>query len=216
MSIILKSKRKERVMEVKYISQSEIIKSRNWTIGLIKKHLIEPDLIKSNPHYKGSNKMRLFLLERVDLIENSSEFMSDYEKSIKRKENSLKMIKTKTDNLIDSITHLEIVLEKIENKRLLNYAIDHYNSRNFWNWMEKNSLDAKTKERLIVNYIRHELTSYECVLGALKCKVGKLKGYELLNRKIYDKIGEIYPFLKKECLNQMNNKLQRMRLDRNF
>jgi hypothetical protein len=197
-------------MEAKYIVKTEIIKTRSWTETLIKKHLGEPDLLKSNPHYKGGSQMKLFLLERVIKVENSKEFQVDFEKSKKRRSGAIKMVKTKTDNLIDHINNLEIVVEKIDLHKLLNATINQYNSRNVFSWMNEKTLDIKTKNRLMVNYIRHHLTSYESFLDDINFQVGKLKAYKTLNRRIYDKIAEVYPLLKIECSNQLNLKLQKM------
>jgi hypothetical protein len=197
-------------MEVKHIVKAEIIKTRNWTESMIKKHLGEPDLLKTNPNYKSGAQMKLFLLERVRQVENSKEFQVDFEKSKKRRIAALNMTKTKTDNLIHNINNLEIVVEKIGFYKLLKATIDHYNSRNIFSCINENTLDTKTKNRLMVNYIRHHLTSYESFLDDINCQVGKLKAYKTLNRKLYDKISEVYPTLKMECSNQLNIKLQRM------
>ena len=197
-------------MEVKHIVKSEIIKTRNWTESLIKKHLGEPDLLKTNPHYKSGSQMKLFLIERVLKVENSKEFQDDFEKSKRRRAGAIKMVKTKTDNLIDNINNLEVVVEKIDFNKLLKATINQYNSRNIFSWINEKTLDNKTKNRLIVNYIRHHLTFYESFLDDITCQVGKLKAYKTLNRRIYDKISEVYPTLKMECSNQLNIKLQRM------
>jgi ribosome-associated protein YbcJ (S4-like RNA binding protein) len=197
-------------MEAKHIVKTEIIKTRNWTESLIKKHLGEPDLLKTNPHYKSGSQMKLFLLERVIQVENSKEFQVDFEKSKRRRIAALNMIKTKTENLIHNINNIEIMVEKIDFYKLLKDTIDQYNSRNIFSWINEKTLDNKTKNRLIVNYIRHHLTSYELFLDDITCRVGKLKAYKTLNRRIYDKIAEVYPLLKMECSNQLNIKLQRM------
>ena len=154
--------------------------------------------------------MKLFLLERVLQVENSKGFQVDFEKSKKRRAEAIKMVKTKTDNLIDNINNLEVVVEKIDFNKLLKATINQYNSRNIFSWINEKTLDNKTKNRLIVNYIRHHLTSYESFLDDITCQVGKLKAYKTLNRRIYDKISEVYPTLKLECSNQLNIKLQRM------
>ena len=148
-------------MEAKHIVKTEIIKTRNWTESLIKKHLGEPDLLKTNPHYKSGSQMKLFLLERVIQVENSKEFQVDFEKSKRRRIAALNMIKTKTENLIHNINNIEIMVEKIDFYKLLKDTIDQYNSRNIFSWINEKTLDNKTKNRLIVNYIRHHLTSYE-------------------------------------------------------
>jgi hypothetical protein len=69
--------------------------------------------------------------------------------------------------------------------------------------------DARFLERILVNYIRHQLTIYESELEEIYGKVGNDDGYKLLNNKIYDKISEVYPSLKNECNRQLSLKFER-------
>ena len=53
------------------------------------------------------------------------------------------------------------------------------------------------------------VASYEYEMGK-KAGEKEMGMEEGLNRRIYDKIAEVYPLLKMECSNQLNIKLQRM------
>lgn len=61
--------------------------------------------------------------------------------------------------------------------------------------------------RIIVNYLRHNLSDYDSKLGDIFGRVGTSEAYRIINEKIYSKIAEVYPELKDECDNQLMRKL---------
>lgn len=58
-------------------------------------------------------------------------------------------------------------------------------------------------DREIVNFIRHELTSYDYDLGELYQRVGRSAGYDIITEKVYEAIEKAYPEYSKECEKQM-------------
>ena len=66
------AKRKE-VREKEKITQTRLISERGWTKGLITELLGEPDVFLDNPHYKSAAPMRLYFLDRVKHIEQTSD-----------------------------------------------------------------------------------------------------------------------------------------------
>ena len=69
--------------------------------------------------------------------------------------------------------------------------------------LDEKYLDNAFLSRIMVNYIRHNLTSYEDLLEELRGKEGKYEAYTKLKNKILEKIAEVYPELKEECNRQM-------------
>ena len=67
--------------------------------------------------------------------------------------------------------------------------------------------DSVFLNRVIVNYLRHNLSNYDSKLDDIFGKVGKSEAYRIINTKIYAKIAEVYPVLKDECDNQLMSKL---------
>ena len=65
------------------------------------------------------------------------------------------------------------------------------------------SADQKTKERWTVNYIRHNLTSYDDALFDMAGKVGCHEEYIRYKEAVMNKIAESYPDLERECKNQL-------------
>ena len=60
-------------MKKKKSPRHGLISERGWTKGLINELLGEPDLFVDNPHYKSAAPMRLYFLDRVKHIEQTSD-----------------------------------------------------------------------------------------------------------------------------------------------
>ena len=194
-------------MTKEFITKTDLISKRKWTDALLKKYMSEPDLIKNNPHYGRASEMKLYKISRVESIEKNEHFLIDFQKTILRRKSSLKMVETKKDNLLIEISELPISVEFIPRNELVPLVIDDYNDRNYYkDYLTLRDLDQSTLERLTVNYIRHQLTSYDQCLGLIFSKVGKKEGYRLLIERIYNCISESYPELTRECTLQFRRK----------
>ena len=194
-------------MTKQFITKTDLISVRKWTDRLIKKYMPVPDEIRNNPHYGRASKMKLYKISRVESIEKNEQFLIDFQKTILRRKSSLKMVETKKDNLLIEISELPISVEFIPRNELVPLVIDDYNDRNYYkDYLTLRDLDQSTLERLTVNYIRHQLTSYDQCLGLIFSKVGKKEGYRLLIERIYNCISESYPELTRECTLQFRRK----------
>jgi hypothetical protein len=194
-------------MTKQFITKTDLISIRKWSDRLIKKYMPVPDEIRNNPHYGRASEMKLYKISRVELIEKNEQFLIDFQKTILRRKSSLKMVETKKDNLLIEISELPISVEFIQRNELVPLVIDDYNDRNYYkDYLTLRDLDQSTLERLTVNYIRHQLTSYDQCLGLIFSRVGKKEGYRLLKERIYKCISESYPDLTRECALQLRRK----------
>ena len=194
-------------MTKEFITKTDLISKRKWTDALIKKYMPVPDEIRNNPHYGQASKMKLYKISRVESIEKNEQFLIDFQKTILRRKSSLKMVETKKDNLLIEIFELPISVEIIPRNELVPLVIDDYNDRNYYkDYLTLRDLDQSKLERLTVNYIRHQLTSYDYYLKLIVSKVGKKEGYRLLIERIYNCISESYPELTRECTLQFRRK----------
>ena len=194
-------------MTKQFITKTDLISVRKWTNRLIKKYMPVPDEIRNNPHYGRASEMKLYKISRVESIEKNEQFLIDFQKTILRRKSSAKMVETKKDNLLIEISELPISVEFIPRNELVPLVIDDYNDRNYYkDYLTLRDLDQSTLERLTVNYIRHQLTSYDQCLGLIFSKVGKKEGYRLLIERIYNCISESYPELTRECTLQFRRK----------
>jgi hypothetical protein len=194
-------------MTKQFITKTDLISIRKWSDRLIKKYMPVPDEIRNNPHYGRASEMKLYKISRVESIEKNEQFLIDFQKTMLRRKSSLKMVETKKDNLLIQISELPISVEFIQRNELVPLVIDDYNDRNYYkDYLTLRDLDQSTLERLTVNYIRHQLTSYDQCLGLIFSRVGKKEGYRLLKERIYKCISESYPELTGECALQLRRK----------
>ena len=95
----------------------------------------------------------------------------------------------------------------------LNPKADNYNIA--VSYRVKGNLDKEKFESIYLKIgyyfeaFRTQFFEYDGKLIALFGKVGKDRAYILLNKKIYNKIMELYPFLECECYRQLNDKSDR-------
>ena len=194
-------------MTKQFITKTDLISIRKWSDRLIKKYMPVPDEIRNNPHYGRASEMKLYKISRVESIEKNEHFLIDFQKTILRRKSSLKMVETKKDNLLIQISELPISVEIIPRYELIPLVIYAYNDRNYYkDYLTLRDLDQSKLEKLTVNYIRHQLTSYDQCLGLIFSKVGKKEGYRLLIERIYNCISESYPELTRECTLQFRRK----------
>ena len=93
---------------------------------------------------------------------------------------------------------------------LKSHAIQHYNA--WWTGTGKRAHDSDSSEfldRISVNYLCHELTSYEEHLDKIAGKTGAYNARTDLRSAIYDAIGDAYPNLSSECWEQNNDRAMR-------
>lgn len=200
-------------MEIEFITKTSL-KDREWTDGLIKQFLPEPDKRKQNPCYRNAADMCLYKLSRVEIIESSEEFSAAKNRLKNRINASKKAAETKREKLLEEVESWEIVVEEKSMETIMNEAMEHYMDRCSESNLENpnfdiGNIDFSNKEfmhRIAVNYIRHELSMYDDRLENLFGKVGKDDAYLLLNEKIYEAIAEAYPDLGNECQRQLERK----------
>jgi hypothetical protein len=176
----------------KYYRSSEL-KQRGWTEGLIKKFLPKPDETKTNPVIKSAAPMKLYKIKRVERIEKSEKFIKEMESISMRKAAARKAVETKTAKTIEWANSVKFSVPKFNKDKLLKKAIYHYEQ---FHDTCVGSIDDEFAARISTNYIRHECTNYERVLGALGGKVGRAKAYEIIKEKVNQTIKNQHEWLK--------------------
>ncbi len=199
-------KKPENVSAVKYITQTAVIEM-GFTRSMIDK-LLPPPIEKRNPMYRSAAPMKLFDESVVKAIMKTEEYKKEYEKSQRRRKAAAKAVETKKENTIKTMESLSdaITVEKIDDRLLVKYAIANHKDFNFSRHIDccfdYDYSDAAFLNRIVVNFIRHRLTTYDFDLYELQGKVGKNEGYALFKNAVLDKIAEVYPQYKEECANQ--------------
>jgi len=193
------------------------LKQRGWTDASIRDFLGEPDKLAQNPHYRKAAPMHLYRQSRVKRIEKTKEFNEWKVKSYSRKKSYEKATITKKEKLLQEVKSWEIIIPKKSIGTIRKNAITEYNDwqdyKEIWyNNYQSNSMASEDSDdaflsRIMVNYIRHDLSSYEERLDMLFGWVGKREAYRILLKKIYKAIKKAYPSLADECNRQLSRKL---------
>ena len=192
-----------------YYNKSQL-KERGWTESIIKKLLanIEPKefwgLYKSVPQ-------KCYLISVIEKIEKTDEFKEYSNKAKIRSERCKKIADEKKIKNIEKLKqHLSsIKVKELDKKDLwhitFNDKMEWYDLNEQWDNIttDESSIDVSTKERWMVNYIRHNLTSYDDFIYEIYNKIGVTEMYLMLHEYVLNEIIKVYPYLTNECLRQI-------------
>lgn len=186
------------------------VKGRGWTQKMIDTLLPAPTL-KQNPMYKHAAPMKLYKLEEVEQAEQTDEYAAALEKANQRKRAAEKAVETKTAVTITlaqqfskNVKVTVLPLHQIERLTLAHkkYIYEERADRRGELFEGFFDLPDGVLHRWMVNYIRHNLTSYDDQLLRQKGKVGTDVAHAIVKNTILDKIAAVYPELAEECENQ--------------
>lgn len=187
------------------------LKERDWTETLIKKYLKDETIYEFPGKYR-CQPQKCYLKSVVEKIEELETFKQDLEKAQKRSARMLEVAETKREkNIKDLKNHLQsIKIKDLDDQKLIKQTMQA--KKNWYSYTEQyeyesvsaDSVDKDTLERWIVNYIRHNLTSYDKYLEkVIKGKIGSAEMYSILKKDILYKIAEKYPKYKQACQKQI-------------
>lgn len=179
-----------------YMTYSEL--EKKWTATLISTHLGKPDKLAPNPYNSKWASMRLYLVERVRQVEDTQEFREDAAKAQKRRLGSLRGVATKKARSAQQAGQELVVtgLDQITEAQLITQACAHYNS--LWLMEIKEGAKAKATRassrmflaRIIVNYVRHELSNYDDILDKLEGMTGKYEAQAIMRELVLSRLEE--------------------------
>lgn len=168
--------------------QSNLIEL-GFTKTILKKYYPTP--VKKDMAFR-----RHYYIYDVDVVKKfveSSEFKTDFLKSIIRSIAAKKVADEVKMKNLETIKAYNIVIDKLSIKELKKLAINSWEMFNMDIW---NDDSKEHTNRLIVNYIRHNLTNYDDILVFNKGKIGTDCMHDLLQDMINEKIYEMYPGLR--------------------
>lgn len=194
---------KNRGDKPEMLTQTNVLGREGWSKKILQDLLGGPDLQKK---VSGrSNLASLYLLSRVVAAEATPEFRQAQAALAKRKAASRKAVKTKVDKLMADIEAMVVEVEAIPVGALKRHAIQAYNEWNSMSYATHHS-DKDFLERIMVNYIRHNLTDYDYALEETAGRTGKAVAIATIRYKIFSAIAEAYPMFKHECDRQLARK----------
>lgn len=192
------------------ITKTEV-KSMGFTDKLIKELLPDPQLLP-NPFYKSAAAMKLWKVSDVEDAMKNPVFQESLNKRKKYQEAAKKALATKvsklkaeTDKFIESINIKHMDIDALREAAIYSKQVWYDNqSYRYGEAYSKNAYgaDEDTVKRWMVNFIRHEMTSYDEQLYHMKGRAGIHDMYHDIHNVILDKIALVYPELAQECKNQ--------------
>jgi hypothetical protein len=196
-----------RTMTKMYLNKKQLTE-RGWSPTLIKKFLGEPDDVQPLGKYAEEHR---YFLPRIENVENLEDFKTAQEKYLARRSSGKQSARTQTQKRIESARTMIIRVRRLPEDEVLEAAIDHYNfNRRGRRWDDDGWTSPATRDsdqsflvRITVNYIRHQLTSYDYHLFIQRGRIGGDEAAQIIRRRVFLEIAAAYPQLEDECDQQM-------------
>src|SRR5579859_250402 len=188
------------------------LKARGWTRTMIARFLGEPDLLAGNPHYACAAPMRLYAQSRVLAAKARPDVIEAKAVAARRSASAQAAALCQAEQLVTRATSMPITLVTLPLAMARARAIAAYNSYQEtmgleWYTPASEESDPAFLERITVNYIRHELMSYDADLDGLARKIGVHAAVTVIRRRVYDLIALAYPELAQECARQWQRRI---------
>lgn len=186
---------------------SDVLRRSGWTRTMVDDFLGEPD--RQVPRY-GGGVIKLYALSRVETAEHSPTFQSRATRVNRsrpaRQAAATRAIRVRRDRVMAYVDGLEICLPELSGEALRRLAVKSYNCL----WSERGNYEKHASEndapeflnRIMVNYLRHELTNYEHELIRLHGSIGADEARCHLRERVLNAIADGYPSLREECQKQ--------------
>lgn len=192
-----------------YLNKKQLIE-RGWSLKLVGEFLGEPDDVKPLGRYCEEHR---YWLPRIERVEQTGEFKAAQEKYLKRRDAGKQSAKAQAAQRIELAKTIIIRVKRLPETEVLEDAIEHFNCRqrrrdwNDDNYYEFTPADkdsgSRFLERITVNYIRHNLTSYDSKLLAQRGRIGGDAAVPIIRRRVFEEIACAYPQFADECDRQM-------------
>jgi len=182
------------------------LKALGLTTSTINRFFPDPEL-RDNPMYRSAAPMKIYDPVYVARIMATAEFKDHQEKSEKRKISAQKVVIKKREQLENDISE-KIKQIKVQKKPFEKVCNNALLAKQDWcsatEQFDNNPYEAQDHVRLrwTVNYIRHELTTYDDNLYQIKGCVGVRQAYNRYKDAVLNQIARIYPDTKDECERQ--------------
>lgn len=183
------------------------LKSRGWSLSLIRRFLDPPDATAPNPHYRSAAApMKLYDAARVQATEATPIVMAALAQTHQRSLRAKDRAAHQRQAVLAAVRAWHIHVPFLPPDHLLAQAVRHYNT--LWSARGRDDKwatihdDPEFLERITVNYLRHACTNYEDRLVELYGATGAAEARPLLKHRILTAIAATYPTLATACQRQ--------------
>jgi hypothetical protein len=199
-----------------YVQKRELSR-RGWNKRFIDRFLRSPDLVLAD---RSGEPVELYELGRVSRIECSGEFSrfagelrEERQRKARAVEAALEAVRRslvvdisvdrrKSGLVVMYLERLSIDVPVLPKKQLIESAVRHYNALPRPGDRLPDCVKGVSFRlicRVVVNFLRHQLTCYEAELRLLRLKLPSGEGYWVLKGKVLLAIAAAYPWLRREC-----------------
>lgn len=217
----LKKKVFESNKENVALTKTQLKKRPGWNDDRLEKFLGAPDFTTKNS-YRRDMETSWFMMSRIKKAENYKSFQKDAAQALKqhskRKKAAEKAVETKKRKTLNKVQERidDIKLKKkycnLSTQQLYIRAARSYDDYQLLkdNWehvpVDINTSTTEFLNRITVNYLRHNCTTYDSELEQYFNTVGKQEAINMIRKHIYLLIVNHYPFLKDECVKQATDR----------
>ena len=203
------------------LTKTQLKKRPGWNDDRLEKFLGAPDFTTQNS-YRRDMETSWFMMSRIKKAENYKSFQKDAAQALKqhskRKKAAEKAVETKKRKTLNKVQERidNIKLKKkyrnLSTKQLYIRAARSYDDYQLLkdNWehvpVDINTSTTEFLNRITVNYLRHNCTTYDSELEQYFNTVGKQEAINMIRKHIYLLIVNHYPFLKDECVKQATDR----------
>lgn len=194
------------------LTQADLLR-RGWTREAIRDHLGAPSRVRGTP-WKG--QAFLWSAGRVLAAEATPAWCAWWAVRSAELAEQQRQREARAARLGAEVQRWTPSIRRLDLGALRQLAVDHYNRRGggrrwraddddhdrTWTPASLES-DHSFLERLMVNYIRHALTTYDGKLDAVsRARDGGAEAAQLVKARVFDRIAEVYPELAAEAARQ--------------
>ena len=190
-----------------FYTQTEV-KARGWSQTLIESVLGAPDKYARTwtRGRRSGRPAKQWSKQRVEATEKSSQaFIGYQDKRAAASARSMKVAERKRGELRDDLGKLDITVQVISSAEAIARGIRNWETRQARRRRKAGNggdADAATKRRWAINYIRHNLCTYDAERHKIAGRTGQVLGIALIRRMVYEAIAEAYPDFAEECRRQ--------------
>lgn len=164
------------------LAQSQVLARDGWTLSAVREFLGEPDALRKNPKYATAPRMKMYDLTRVEGVEGTEEFndftkrnssrVAAAQKAGAKRSAGVRAEKARAEAKIQAeleeyMENAEVHVEPLPRSlaELREQAIRSYNAGSERTASIRD--DVSFLNRITVNFLRHEKTNYDVLVGGL-------------------------------------------------
>jgi hypothetical protein len=178
------------------------LRARGWTPAMIRDLLGQPDRLARNRRFPGAAPVRLYSMARIESMESKAVFRRASALAEARSAAARAGAQHRRERMLRLMNADEISVPRLRDSVLTARAVRHRDERE-GETTNPADVDRRTMDRWKVNYLRHQLTTYDTLLDELFGQAGRPEAERTLRRRVYSAICNTYPDLAAECQRQL-------------